>query len=75
VANSRNFIRAGAVVLGLSLMAAAAPVAAQTSADQTTTRNVDDDGFDQWGLLGLLGLAGLMGRKRADRDHVEARRV
>jgi hypothetical protein len=56
-------------------MAAAAPVAAQTSADPTTTRNVDDGGFDEWGLLGLLGLAGLMGRKRADRDHVEARRV
>ena len=70
-----NFFRAGAVVLGLSLMAVAAPVAAQTTADQTTTRDLDDDGFDEWGLLGLLGLAGLMGRKRADRNHVETRRV
>ena len=73
--NFRNFIRAGAVVLGLSLLALSAPVAAQTSADQTTTREVDDGGFDEWGLLGLLGLAGLMGRKRADRNHVEPRRV
>jgi MYXO-CTERM domain-containing protein len=64
------------VVLGLSLMAAAAPIAAQTPAERTTTRDVDDDGFDDWGLLGLLGLAGLLGRKRADRDRVvEARRV
>ena len=76
MANFRNFSRAGAVVLGLSLMAAAAPIAAQTPAEQTRTREVDDGGFDEWGLLGLLGLAGLMGRKRADRDHVvEARRV
>jgi MYXO-CTERM domain-containing protein len=76
VTNFGKFIRAGAVVLGLSLMAAAAPIAAQTPAEQTTTREVDDDGFDEWGLLGLLGLAGLLGRKRADRDHVvEGRRV
>ena len=75
MANFRNFIRAGVVALGLSLMAAVAPVAAQTPADQTTTRDMDDGGFDEWGLLGLLGLAGLMGRKRADRNHVETRRV
>ncbi len=36
---------------------------------------MDDDGFDDWGLLGLLGLAGLLGRKRADRDRVETRRT
>jgi hypothetical protein len=70
-----HFIRAAAVALGLALMASAAPLAAQTPADQTTTRDIDDGGFDDWGLLGLLGLAGLMGRKRADRNHVETRRV
>lgn len=75
MANFMNFIRAAAAVLGLALMASAAPLAAQTPADQTTTRDVDDGGFDDWGLLGLLGLAGLMGRKRADRNHVETRRV
>ena len=74
MANFRNFIRPGVVALGLALMAAA-PVAAQTTADQTTTRDTNDGGFDEWGLLGLLGLAGLMGRKRADRNHVETRRV
>ena len=75
MANFMNLIRAGAVVLGLALMAAVVPVAAQTPTDQTTTRDLDDGGFDEWGLLGLLGLAGLMGRKRADRNNVETRRV
>ena len=52
------------------------PVTAQTATDQgAATRDADDDGFDDWGLLGLLGLAGLLGRKRADRDVVDARRV
>ncbi len=63
--------------LGLSLLlllsGLTGTVAAQTPADQTTTRDVRDDGFDDWGLLGLLGLAGLLGRKR--RDVVETRRV
>ena len=39
------------------------PAVAQERAD------VDDDGFDDWGLLGLLGLAGLLGRKRDNVDH------
>ncbi len=76
MANFTKLIRAGAVVAGISLAAAVAPVAAQTTADQTTTRDIDgDNGFDDWGLLGLLGLAGLLGRKRADRDRVETRRT
>jgi MYXO-CTERM domain-containing protein len=31
---------------------------------------VEDDDFDEWGLLGLLGLAGLLGlrRRKDDRD-------
>lgn len=61
------------LVLLLSGVGTAA-VAAQTTADQTMTRDVDDDGFDQWGLLGLLGLAGLLGRKRDDR-HKDTHRV
>lgn len=69
----RRFIRYGVVVSGVLLTAPVVPVAAQTTADQRTTR--DDDGFDDWGLLGLLGLAGLLGRKRPDRDRVETRRV
>jgi hypothetical protein len=51
------------------------PVAAQTPADRPITREVEDDGFDDWGLLGLLGLAGLLGRSRRDRNVAEARRV
>jgi MYXO-CTERM domain-containing protein len=69
----RKFIRYGTLVAAVSLSAAVVPVVAQTTADQTTTR--DDDGFEHWGLLGLLGLAGLLGRKRDDRNRVEARRV
>ena len=49
------------------------PALAQT-ADQGTTTDRDDDGFDDWGLLGLLGLAGLLGRKR-DREVVRTNRV
>jgi MYXO-CTERM domain-containing protein len=56
------------------LMGTALPVSAQTTADQTTTRDMDDDGFD-WGLLGLLGLAGLLGRNRKDRTVTDTRRV
>jgi hypothetical protein len=65
----------GTSLLLLLVSGSVGPVAAQTTADQTTTREVKDDGFDEWGLLGLLGLAGLMGRKRRDRDVVEPRRV
>ena len=59
---------------GLILTGVVMPAAAQTSADQRTTTDRDDRGFDDWGLLGLLGLAGLLGRKR-ERDVVEPRRV
>jgi hypothetical protein len=69
----RRLSRYGAVVAAVLLTAFQVPVAAQTTADQTTPR--DDDGFDDWGLLGLLGLAGLLGRKRNDRDRNETRRV
>jgi MYXO-CTERM domain-containing protein len=74
VANCKNFLRTGAVVLGLLLTAVAVPAAAQTRADQGMTTDRDDHGFDDWGLLGLLGLAGLLGRKR-DRTVVDTRRV
>jgi hypothetical protein len=74
VANYKNFLRAGAVVFGLLLTAVAVPAAAQTRADQGTTTDRDDHGFDDWGLLGLIGLAGLLGRKR-DRTVVDTRRV
>lgn len=63
------------VSLLLLLSGFVGPVAAQTTADQIATRDVRDDGFDDWGLLGLLGLAGLLGRKRRDRDVIETRRV
>lgn len=71
----RRFIRYGAVVAAVLLVAPPVPGTAQTTADQGTTRDRDDGGFDEWGLLGLLGLAGLLGRKRPDRDRVETRRV
>ncbi len=67
-----------AKVLRVSLLLLAGGIgsaAAQTATDQTITRDIDDDGFDDWGLLGLLGLAGLLGRKGRDRDVVETRRV
>jgi MYXO-CTERM domain-containing protein len=70
----RRFIRYGAVVAGVYLVAPPVAGMAQTRVDEGTTRD-RDDGFDDWGLLGLLGLAGLLGRKRPDRDRVETRRV
>jgi MYXO-CTERM domain-containing protein len=63
------------LVLLLLLGTASTPVVAQTTDPGTTGRDMDDDGFDDWGLLGLLGLAGLLGRKREHRDVVEPRRV
>jgi hypothetical protein len=59
---------------GLVLTGVVMPAVAQTSADQGSTTNRHDRGFDNWGLLGLLGLAGLLGRKR-ERNVVEARRI
>lgn len=64
-----------AVSLLLLFAGIAGPLAAQTTAERVTTRDVNDDGFDDWGLLGLLGLAGLLGRNRKDRNVVETRRV
>ena len=74
VYNCTKSLRAGAIVFALLLAAVVVPAAAQTRADQGTTTDRDDDGFDEWGLLGLLGLAGLLGRKR-DRTVVDTRRV
>jgi hypothetical protein len=74
VANYRKILWTGIVVSGLMLTGAVAPGTAQTTADQGTTTDRDDGGFDDWGLLGLLGLAGLMGRKK-DRTVVDTRRV
>jgi MYXO-CTERM domain-containing protein len=65
--------------VGLALLLAVgglvSPVAGQTTDQGMATRDADDDGFDDWGLLGLLGLAGLLGRGKRDRDVVETRRV
>jgi hypothetical protein len=63
------------VSLLLLLSGIAGPASAQTATDQPMTREVDGDGFDDWGLLGLLGLAGLLGRKGRGRDTMESRRV
>jgi MYXO-CTERM domain-containing protein len=65
-----KFGRVTALTLALTFgTAAVTNVAAQ---ETPTTDSVDDDGFDDWGLLGLLGLAGLLGLKRRD-DHAEVR--
>jgi hypothetical protein len=71
---SKKITRTGALVTML-LFAGVVPAAAQTATDQTTTRDMDDGGFDEWGLLGLLGLAGLLGRKKNDRTVTDTRRV
>jgi MYXO-CTERM domain-containing protein len=73
---SNKITLTGAVLTMLLLGGSAVPAMAQTATDQTTTRDMDDDGgFDDWGLLGLLGLAGLMGRGRKDRTVTDTRRV
>ena len=73
---SKKITLTGAVLTMLLLGGSAVPAMAQTATDQTTTRDMDDDGgFDDWGLLGLLGLAGLMGRGRKDRTVTDTRRV
>ena len=74
MANFTKLLRASACAFGLLLTAGAVPTAAQATADQGTTTERDDRGFNNWGLLGLLGLAGLLGRKR-DRNVVDTRRV
>ena len=76
--NARGILRAG--ILGLSLLAAALPVAAQNAGNNANTRAterpdrsetprvvVKEDKDTDWGwlgLLGLLGLAGLIPKKR-----------
>ena len=71
---SKIITRTGALVTMLLFAGTVVPAAAQTATDQTTTRDMDDGGFDEWGLLGLLGLAGLLGRKK-DRTVNDTRRV
>jgi MYXO-CTERM domain-containing protein len=71
---SKKFTLAGAILAMLLFAGSAMPAVAQTT-DQTTTRDMDDGGFDDWGLLGLLGLAGLLGRKKNDRVVTDTRRV
>lgn len=65
--------------IGLAVLLAVAgfvsPVAGQTTTDPVVTRDTDEGGFNDWGLLGLLGLAGLLGRAKRDRDVVDTRRV
>lgn len=72
---SKKITRTGAIVTMLLFAGSAVPALAQTATDQTTTRDTDDGGFDEWGLLGLLGLAGLLGRKKNDRTVTDTRRV
>jgi hypothetical protein len=72
---SKKITLTGALLTMLLFGGSAVPALAQTATDQTTTRDMDDDGFDDWGLLGLLGLAGLLGRKKNDRVVTDTRRV
>lgn len=58
----------GRVLFMLSFTAISTPAFVQTAVSQERA-DVDDEGFDDWGLLGLLGLAGLLGRKRDNVDH------
>ena len=75
MANYKKILRTGMIVSGL-LLTGGIVVPAIAQADQGTTTDRDDRGFDQWGLLGLLGLAGLVGRKRdRDRDVIHTARV
>jgi MYXO-CTERM domain-containing protein len=74
LSNYRKILRTGILMSGLIVTGVVMPAAAQTAADQGTTTDRHDRGFDSWGLLGLLGLAGLVGRKR-ERNVVEARRI
>jgi MYXO-CTERM domain-containing protein len=73
---SKKITLTGAILAMLVFAGSAMPAVAQTATDQTTTRDMNDDGgFDDWGLLGLLGLAGLLGRGRKDRTVTDTRRV
>jgi hypothetical protein len=56
---------AGAILLGMTSVAAAAQTTGPEPGAGYTTE--DKDEFP-WGLLGLLGLAGLLGMKRDDRQ-------
>jgi MYXO-CTERM domain-containing protein len=60
--------KVGRVFFLLSFTAISTPALVQTAVAQERA-DVNDDGFDDWGLLGLLGLAGLLGRKRDNVDH------
>lgn len=62
-------------LLSLALLAAPAPVVAQSNSADEVDVGAKDDGNSKLGLLGLLGLAGLLGLKRREPDiHVDARR-
>ena len=60
----KNLFRTGVLLTSLLVGGVTVQAAAQDAADQSTTRDQDHRGFDNWGLLGLVGLAGLLGRKR-----------
>jgi MYXO-CTERM domain-containing protein len=72
---SKKITLTGAILAVLLFAGSAVPAVGQTATDQTTTRDMDNGGFDDWGLLGLLGLAGLLGRGRKDRTVTDTRRV
>jgi MYXO-CTERM domain-containing protein len=77
VSDFRRFFQGAAVAATIAAAGAitptdaAAQVASDSAAAQTTMRvndDVDDDDTDL-GWLGLLGLAGLLGLRRRDRVH------
>jgi MYXO-CTERM domain-containing protein len=64
------------VLMAAILLAAPAPLLAQSGTDNDTTeQRADDQGNPRTGLLGLLGLLGLFGLMRREPNiHFDARR-
>lgn len=63
-----------ALAVVLLLLSAAPTLATNTAPERRSVQvPVEDEDFDEWGLLGLLGLAGLLGLRRreyTDKDYV-----
>ena len=63
------------VFMAAILLAAPAPLLAQTSVNDDETAQQSDDGNPRTGLLGLIGLIGLFGLMRREPNiHVDGRR-